>query len=177
MVKSEGNVWRNLLMPLTSTAAGAQQPLSSCRPRWSRAGLLVTQMHHIKCSPPAKWQNPSPPLHLTTDKLKLSVVTPNQVVGQSAGVHNQSNNDLFGKWKSAFVSMATRSHQRAELQYKISFTLSARSSTSFVRFVAKKTYINLGHPTCHCAVLCFCQEGKKTSGMTGKERQSMMDDP
>ena len=46
-------------------------------------------------------QNPSPPLHPTTDKLgfsgclEQSVVTPNPVVGQSTGVHNQSNDDLF----------------------------------------------------------------------------------
>ena len=52
-------------------------------------------------SPPAKSQNRSPPLHPTTDKLGLSgcleqsIVTPNPVVGQSTGVHNQSNDDLF----------------------------------------------------------------------------------
>ena len=50
---------------------------------------------------PAKSQNPSPPLHPTTDKLgfsgrlEQSVVNPNPVVGQSTGVHNQSNDDLF----------------------------------------------------------------------------------
>ena len=52
-------------------------------------------------SPPAKSQNPSPPLHPMTDKLgfsgcvEQSVVTPNPVVGQSTGVHNQSNDVLF----------------------------------------------------------------------------------
>ena len=55
----------------------------------------------VPVSPPAKSQNPSPPLHPTTDKLgfsgclEQSVVTPNPVVGQSTGVHNQSNDDLF----------------------------------------------------------------------------------
>ena len=93
-------------------------------------------------SPPAKSQNPSPPLYPTTDKLgfsgclEQSVVTPNPVVGQSTGVHNQSSDDLFQQMENACVSMATRSHERCP--YKISFTLSSRPSTSFVHFVKKK---------------------------------------
>ena len=101
-------------------------------------------------SPPAKSQNPSPPLRPTTDKLgfsgclEQSVVTPNPVVGQSTGVHNQSNDDLFRQMEKTCVSMATRSHERAPK--KIPFTLSARPSTSFVRFVAKKDWTESGAP-------------------------------
>ena len=63
--------------------------------------LLAWEVDKKKKSPPAKSQNPSLPLHPTTDKLgfsgclEQSVVTSNPVVGQSTGVHNQSNDDLF----------------------------------------------------------------------------------
>ena len=64
----------------------------SCRNNAQFLGLRSQKLN----SPPAKSQNPSPPLHPTTDKLgfsgclEQSVVTP-----QSTGVHNQSNDDLF----------------------------------------------------------------------------------
>ena len=101
---------------------------------------IVLCAAHYAGSPPAKSQNPSPPLHPTTDKLgfsgclEQSVVTPNPVVGQREACTTSRTTAFFGKWENACVSMATGSHER--VVYKISFTLSARSSTSLIRFVA-----------------------------------------
>ena len=129
-------------------------------------------------SPPAKLQNPSSPLHPMTDKLgfsgclEQSVFIPNPVVGQSTGVHNQSNDGLFRQMENEYVSMEARSHERAPC--KISFTLSERPLTSFVRFVAEKDW-QPGHPTWQYAILWLCQKKakkkkkKKTSGMLSKD--------
>ena len=93
-------------------------------------------------SPPAKSQNPSPPLHPTTDKLGFSgcleqtVVTPVRVVGKSTGVHNQSNDDLFRQMEKYMCFRGNQEPRAASIQK--SFTLSTRPSTSLVCLVAKK---------------------------------------
>ena len=102
----------------------------------------LTLFDCVTCSPPAKSQNPSSPLHPTTDKLgfsgclEQSVVTPNSVVGQSTGVHNQSNDDLFRQKEKCMCFHGNQEPRAAP--YKIPFTLSARPLTSFVHFVAKR---------------------------------------
>ena len=76
----------------------------------------------VRDSPPAKSQNPSPPLHPTTDKLgfsgclEQSVVTPNPVVGQSTGVHNQSNDDLFRQMKKCMCFHGNQEPRAGSIQ-------------------------------------------------------------
>ena len=76
-------------------------------------------------SPPAQSQNPSPPLHPTTDKLgfsgclEQSVVTPNPVVGQSTGVHNQSNDILFRQMEKCMCFHGNQKPRAGSIQNPI----------------------------------------------------------